>query len=138
MEKLGTKWQKLIIWLTGYLNLIAFILGGGYIYLKTKDEKVKASARLALFVTAVFTALNAFYTLLYNILYLFGAGYETTNLMSDISRVITILEIIVFALLLILDLFGKLDNVGIFAKSEKDGSLDTKDEPKEYADNISD
>ena len=55
MEKLNSKWQKLILWLTGYLNIIAFVLGGGFVYLKTQDEKVKKSAKTVLAFVIVFT-----------------------------------------------------------------------------------
>ena len=108
MTKLSNFWQKLVIWFTAYVNVIAFILAGGYLYLKSEDEDARSSAKLALFVYAGFTALEMLRALIYNMLNLFGAGYETLSVLSDISTAIAIVRIICFATLFILDLCGTL------------------------------
>lgn len=110
MNRLGSFWKKLIIWLTGYLNIIAFIVGGGYIYLKSEeDEETRCSVKLSLIVVAGFTALDMFYLLIYNLLSLFGAGYETLNTLTLISRFFSLMKIITFVTLFALDGARKLD-----------------------------
>lgn len=106
MKNLSAKWQKLIVWLTGYLNIIAFFLAGGYVYTKTQDEEVKNSAKTALVLVAGFTALEMLRGLIYYIMQLANAGYETLSAMSDVSYVLTIIKIVVFATMFALDFFG--------------------------------
>ena len=102
MKNLSAKWQKLIIWLTAYLNVIAFVLAGGYIYLNTEDEDVKDSAKNALAVVAVFTALDILRTVIYNVLYIDGSS--ALDFLSDAVVVITIIKAIAFVTLFVLDL----------------------------------
>ncbi len=111
MENLGAFWKKLIIWLTGYLNIIAFIVGGGYLYLKTDDEEIKCSAKLALFTVAAFTGLDIIYAILYNLFNIFGAGYETLANLAIVQRIFALAEIIVFLTLFILDILGKINRL---------------------------
>ena len=102
MKNLSAKWQKLIIWLTAYLNVIAFVLAGGYIYLNTEDEDVKDSAKNALAVVAAFTALDILKTVIYNALYIDGSS--ALDFLSDAVVVITIIKAIAFVTLFVLDL----------------------------------
>lgn len=106
MKNLSAKWQKLIVWLTGYLNIIAFFLAGGYVYTKTQDEEVKNSAKTALILVAGFTAIEMLRGLIYYIMTLSNASYEALSAMSDLSYVLTIIKIVVFATLFALDFFG--------------------------------
>ena len=104
MKNLSVKWQKLIIWLTAYLNVIAFVLAGGYIYLNADDEDVKDSAKNALAVVAAFAALDILRTVIYNILSLGGSNYDALNFLSKAGVVITIIKAIAFVTLFVLDL----------------------------------
>lgn len=106
MKSLSTKWQKLIVWLTGYLNTIAFVLAGGFIYLKTEDDDVKTSAKTVLFLLAIFTGLEILRGIVYNILSVANVTYDVLSVVSDIGTVISIIKMIVFVTLFILDLVG--------------------------------
>ena len=58
MKNLSTKWQKLIAYLTAYLGIVPFLIGGGYIFLKSDDEPAKKSVKMAFLLTIVFTVLE--------------------------------------------------------------------------------
>ena len=104
--KLSTTWQKIIIWLTGYLNNIAFILGGGYIYLNTDSEDVRHSAKTVLALLLGFTGVEILRSIVYNILSVAGVSYDVLAVISDIASVITVIKAIVFVTLFVLDLRG--------------------------------
>ena len=106
MNNLSSKWQKLILWLTGLLGITPFIIGGGYVFLKTEDEDVRTSAKMVLFLLAGFTGLSMlFSSILYPIFTLFEL-YTAASVISDITSVIGIIKTLVFAVLFILDLVG--------------------------------
>ena len=106
MKNLSSKWQKLIVWLTGYLNIIAFCLAGGYIFLKTDDDDVKTSAKTVFALTAFFTGLEILRGLVYNILNVVNVDYQVLSVLSDIGTVFSIIKMIVFVVLFILDFIG--------------------------------
>ena len=106
MKNLSSKWQKLIVWLTGYVNIIAFFLAGGYIFLKTDDEDVKTSAKTALVLTVFFTVVELLRSVIYYIMSLANVPYETLSKVSEIGTVLTIVKIVAFVTLAILDLCG--------------------------------
>ncbi len=104
--KLSSKWQKTIIWLTGYLNIIAFFLAGGYVFQKTEDEDVKISAKTVLIFLVGFTGLDILRMVIYNILSVASVGYETLNVISEIGAIISVIRGIVFVAFYILDMRG--------------------------------
>ena len=106
MKGLSSNIQKLILWLTGYVNIIAFILAGGYIFKSTDDEDVKESAKNVLFLYAIFTGINLVRNLIYNIMNVFGASYDALSVVSTIGTVFSIIQAIAFATLFILDIYG--------------------------------
>ncbi len=106
MKNLSSKWQKLIVWLTGYVNIIAFFLAGGYIFLKTDDEDVKTSAKTALVLTVFFTVVELVRSVIYSIMSLSEAPYTTLNNISKVATVFSIIKIVAFIALAILDLCG--------------------------------
>ena len=101
MAKLSSKWQKIIIWLAAYTNIIGFFLAGGYIFLKTEDEDVKASAKTALLFIAAFKAIDIFYSFLHYVS--FNGLYKVLNWYDSIFAII---EIVSFIVLVVLDLCG--------------------------------
>lgn len=103
MKGLSARWQKLIVWLTGYLGIIPFVVAGGYIHQKTEDEDVKISAKTALVVTAVFTAIDVLLLIVRNALYL---GDAATAAIVKTGYVIAILKAVCFVTLFILDMAG--------------------------------
>ena len=106
MKNLSAVWQKCIIWITAYLNVIAFVIAGGYFYFKSEDEDVRGTAKLALLGFGGFTALELVRSLIYNLLNLFEASYDTLSVMSDIGTVFSILRVLTFVTFFILDLCG--------------------------------
>ena len=104
--KISSKLQKTVIWLTGYLNIIAFFLAGGYVFIKTDDDDVKTSAKMSFFLIVFFTALDILRAIIYNILSLADAGYKTIGVMSDIALVIAIIKAVAFVTLYVLDICG--------------------------------
>lgn len=101
MKELSVKWQKLIVWLTGFVNIVAFVIAGGYLFKTTEHEEVKRSAKAALIVTAIFTAIEALCLFMAHCVNL---AESATSWINKMNSVIIIVKIIVFAVLLILDL----------------------------------
>ena len=95
MKGLSCKWQKLIVWVTGYLSIIAFVIGGGYIYMKTEDADVKKSAKTVFLISIAFTALDIIFLIVRNITSAAG-DYQALNVISIITSMIAIVEAIVF------------------------------------------
>lgn len=106
MKNLSSKWQKLIIWVTGYLSIIAFVIGGGYIYMKTEDADVKKSAKTVFLISIAFTALDIVFLIVRNITSAAG-DYQAINGVSITVGVIAMIEAIVFVVFCALDMVGK-------------------------------
>lgn len=107
MKGLSAKWQKTIIWLTGYVNIVAFILAGGYLFKNTECEEVKRSAKIAFVVTAIFTALEAILNFLQ---YCCGLAESAGAWLTKTYYVIQIVKVIAFAIMLIIDVTCGFDN----------------------------
>lgn len=101
MKNLSVRWQKLIVWLTGYLNIIAFVIAGGYLFEKTEHQEVKNSAKTAFIVTAVFTAADMVHLIIY---YCYNLASNSARWLSTFSWVISLVKIVVFVLLFIVDI----------------------------------
>ena len=106
MKGLSSKWQKLIVWLTGYLSIIAFVIGGGYIFMKTEDEDVKKSCKTVFLISLGFTALDIIFLIIRNITSAAG-DYQAINGVSITVGVIAMIEAIVFVVFCALDMVGK-------------------------------
>ena len=99
-EEIWTKkWKEALIWLCGYVSLIAYALVGGYVIVKSEDEQLKKTAKTVFIVTLIFTALSAFLSL-FNYCgnmsdhYYGSAAYDFYSIFSSI---VGILRILVFA-----------------------------------------
>lgn len=101
MKNLSVRWQKLIVWLTGYLNIIAFVIAGGYLFEKTEHQEVKSSAKTAFIVTAVFTAMDMVHLIIY---YCYNLASDSASWLSTFSWVISLVKIVVFVVLFIVDI----------------------------------
>ncbi|MGN1373447.1 MAG: hypothetical protein ACI4VK_05305 [Candidatus Coproplasma sp.] len=101
MKGLSAKWQKLIVWLTGYANIIAFVIAGGYLFKNTQYEEVKRSAKISFLVTAIFTAIEALWLFMQYCVCLAGTS---TTWINKTNWVIQLIQVVVFAVLLIVDL----------------------------------
>lgn len=118
MKGLSVKWQKLIIWLTGFLNIIAFVIAGGYLYKNTEHEEIKNSAKAALIATAVFTAVDIIRAIIQYCIYLAEASATWLN---KTGWVIAIIKTVAFVVLFIVDLtvgFGAAEKTGKTAEHD--------------------
>ena len=97
-----TRWKALFIWLSGYLSIIAFAIVGGYAIVKSEDEELKKTAKQALIVTVIFTAISMFLSL-YNAIgvmtdgYYASAAYEAYSILSQLTAIAKIIVFVVFA-----------------------------------------
>ena len=77
MKGFWTKnWKKALIWLCGYVHLIAFAITGGYVIAKSTDRELRQTAKTVFIVTLVFTAVEAVILILSGIASL-GASIAT-------------------------------------------------------------
>ncbi len=105
----NNKWKAVLVWLSAYLNFIAFVLVGGYFYIKKEDEELQSATKHAFLVTLAFTAISAFLSI-FNYIggltnnYYASAAYE---FYSVCTTIVGIAKIIVFATFIILALVKK-------------------------------
>lgn len=131
MKNLSVRWQKLIVWLTGYLNIIAFVIAGGYLYQKTEHEEVKSSAKIALIVTAIFTAIDI---LRLFIQYCLSLASSSSTWLGTASLIIAIIKNLVFVILFVLDMTIGFGNFTTGAKKTEAQPVETeKSEPTDAA-----
>ncbi len=105
MKTLSSKWQKLIVWLTGYLNIVAFFLAGGYIFTKTEDEDVKKSAKTVFLITLLFTVIDIVRLIIYNCASV-DENYDGLTEISKFNLIMGVIKAVVFVTFSILDFFG--------------------------------
>lgn len=103
------KWKSVLIWLSAYLNFIAFVLVGGYFYVKKEDEVLETETKRAFFVTLCFTAVNAFLNIFTSIGGLTDNYYSSSayEFYSVTSVIVNIIKVLVFATFIILALVKK-------------------------------
>ncbi len=121
MNGLSSRWQKVVVWLTGYSNLIAFVLGGGFIFMRSEDDDVKESCKTVLFLVGAFTAVELLRGIIYNLMNVFGADYNALSVLSTVATVVAIIKTIAFATLFVLDFLG-IKLRAVKSKEEKAGS----------------
>ena len=103
MKGFWTKnWTKALIWLCGYVHLIAFAITGGYVIAKSTDKELHRTAKTLFIVTLIFTAVEAVILILSGIASL-GASMGTA--LSWIRFFVTLAKIGVYAGGLIMSLF---------------------------------
>lgn len=101
--KLSKNFKKIFIWLTGYLNIVAFVITGGYFFLKDEDEEIKATAKEVGYFTMGFFALDLINELVGSFV---GLSGNISGGFNNYLLVVLIIKIIVFITLCLLDLFG--------------------------------
>ena len=123
MKNLSVKWQKAIVWFTGYINVIAFFLAGGYTYLNTECDDVKASAKNVFVLLLGFTGIDILRAIVYNIMSVADASYKALSVVSDIGTVVSVIRMIVFVTFFILDLHGfKFTSIKATAETPKEST----------------
>lgn len=96
--------KKALIWLSGYLNFIAFAVIGGFVVFKSEDEELKRTAKTAFFVTLIFTvaaALQAVFSGAFSLARdYYNSGLYAFN--QYFALVVTIAKIAVYATFIVL------------------------------------
>ncbi len=99
-EVWNRKWKNVLIWVSGYLSIVAYAVVGGYAIVKSEDLEVKKTAKSVLIVTIIFAVASALLTIISSIGGLFDGYYNTV--VYDIYRIlnvlVTVVKIAVYAL----------------------------------------
>lgn len=105
----NTKWKSVLVWLSAYLTFIAFVVVGGYFYVKKEDEELQIATKRAFLVTLSFTAINAILSIFNYIISLTDNYYASSayEFYSTCSTIVGIAKIVVFAVFIILALAKK-------------------------------
>lgn len=131
-EGWSNRWKSLLIWVCGYLSIIAFAVAGGYAIVKSNDDELKATAKKAFIVTLIFTLISMFLGL-YSAIggmtdgYYSSAAYEAYGIMSAIA---TIAKIVVFVIFAALSFFGGSSAPALQSKAEQQTEDRTDEELK--------
>ena len=105
----NSKWKSVLVWLSAYLSFIAFVVVGGYFYIKNEEEEIQNATKRAFLVTLCFTAISAFFSIINYIGGLANNYYGSTayEFYSVCTTIVGIAKIIVFATFIILALTKK-------------------------------
>lgn len=116
------KWKSVLVWLSAYLNFIAFVLVGGYFYIKKEDEEVQSATKQAFLVTLIFTAINAFLLLFSNIGGLTNTYYSSSayKFYSVCVNLVNIAKVVVYATFIIFTLVKKDETAMVEAADPED------------------
>jgi len=119
----NNKWKSVLVWLSAYLNYIAFAVVGGYFYIKNEDEEVQSATKQAFLVTLIFTAINAFLLLFSNIGGLTNTYYSSSayKFYSVCVNLVNIAKVVVYATFIIFALVKKDETPAVEAKDSEDG-----------------
>lgn len=116
MNKLWTnKWKSVLIWISAYISFIAYALVGGYVIVKKEDEELQKTAKNALIVTIIFTALSALLSIFHYIAgfsdnYYSSSAYEFYTTASTIFSIAKIVVYAVFVVLTLMKQEGESEN----------------------------
>lgn len=109
------KWTRklinVLIWVSGYLNFVAFVIVGGFAVVKGDDEQ-KLVAKKVFVITLIFLALNGIMSFLGSTGAWFGNKYYSSwfyDFQVSMTRIINMAETITFATFIILELLKKED-----------------------------
>ena len=105
----NSKWKSVLVWLSAYLSFIAFVVVGGYFYIKKEEEAVQTATKRAFLVTLIFTAISAFFSVFNYIGGLANNYYNSFayDFYSICTTIVAVAKIIVFATFIILALTKK-------------------------------
>lgn len=109
------KWTRklinVLIWVSGYLDFVAFVIVGGFAVVKGDDEQ-KLVAKKVFVITLIFLALNGIMSFLGSTGAWFGNQYYSSwfyDFQVSMTRIINMAETITFATFIILELLKKED-----------------------------
>ncbi len=88
----SSKWKNVLIWLSGYLSIVAFAVVGGYTIVKSDNQECKKTAKYVLLITLLFTAIDIFLLLFSSIGGLIdgwysSVAYEVYNIFYTLARI---------------------------------------------------
>lgn len=121
----NNRWKKALIWLCGYVSLIAYAITGGYVIVKSEDEDLRRTAKTAFIVTLIFTAIDAFVSVLSSIHGLAGYNQGFSEFLSWFRFFLQIAKIAVYAVFIILSLFCGEKEGADASKAENSNSSET-------------
>lgn len=121
----NNRWKKALIWLCGYVSLIAYAITGGYVIVKSEDEDLRRTAKTAFIVTLIFTAIDAFVSVLSSIHGLAGYNQGFSEFLSWFRFFLQIAKIAVYVVFIILSLFGGEKEGADASKAENSNSSET-------------
>ena len=96
------RWKKLLIWVCGYLSIVAFALVGGYTIVRSDSRALKQTSKNAFIVVLIFTALSALGALFS------GIGSVSSGMggfLAVYSMIVTVSKIVVFAVCAVVSFF---------------------------------
>ena len=103
MKRISNTLVRVLMYVFGYANIIAAVVGCGYVLLKDEDEGNCTAAKRSLILVALFVALKALNELYYYIaIRLIGASGAALDVYSVFGTLITLAQIITFAAFAIL------------------------------------
>ena len=108
MNNWSKKWNKIFLWATGYLSIVAFAVVGGYALVKG-DEDSKKTAKSVLIATLIFAGISAILTIISTVGGLFDGYYSSAfyDFYRVLNAVTVVAKIAVYALNIIFELFKK-------------------------------
>lgn len=103
MKGLKDCYAKVILWLSSYLNVIAFVLTGGYVWLKSDNENLKKETKKVFIVALVFLCIDAFLSIYYAFMTM-GNTYsmDAYDFYRVLSKLVVIGKIVTYAVCAIL------------------------------------
>ncbi len=103
--------KKAFMWAGAFVSIIAFILVGGYFFIKEKeDEDMQKEVKTCLIVTLIFVAISAFVALFNYIAGLFGASGVVTTIYTILLMLVGIGKIVTYAVFAIIALVKGKEN----------------------------
>ncbi len=104
MKEVWSKsWKKVLIWASGYVSFLAFVVAGGYVIVKGQEEDVKRTAKQCFIVSLLFLAVDAL-TTIFNNINVFAASRGFQEFMLWFSFIVTLIRIAVFTTVIIMTL----------------------------------
>jgi hypothetical protein len=121
MDSKKTFLFKILIWISGYLGYIPFILVGGFSYFYLKNEELQKTTRKTLWVVLSFLCLDIIMRIVSAIISIANGNFIVLQKFESILDIVRIIIFIVFACL---DLFLKSNDK---INSDDDDNLDLND-----------
>lgn len=123
--------KKAFMWAGAFVSIIAFILVGGYFFIKEKeDEDMQKEVKTCLIVTLIFVAISAFVALFNYIAGLFGASGVVTTIYTILLMLVGIGKIVTYAVFAIIALVKGRENKKAKVVEVSSDDNENKDENK--------